>query len=198
VRGVPWSLSSDEDLLRGVAAGQEEAFAEIYRRYQGLVHRFAYRMTGSADAAEDVAHTCFASLIESPLRFQQGRVRLGTYLCAAARNQCLKRLRARRREVTDGDPDSRQSPDSAGPLRQLLDDERTRVVREAIAKLAPLHREVLVLVEYEGLDLATVAEIVGAQTGAVKVRIHRARQKLRRILEGYMSAGQSLVGGVRT
>ena len=45
--------------------------------------------------------------------------------------------------------------------------------------LAPLHREVLILAEYEELDLATIAEIVGAEVGAVKVRLHRARKKLR-------------------
>lgn len=51
------------------------------------------------------------------------------------------------------------------------------------------HREVLVLVEYEDLDLATVAEIVGAEVGAVKVRLHRARRKLRAALEAHARRG---------
>ena len=71
----------------------------------------------------------------------------------------------------------------------LLEDERARMVREALAALAPLHREVLILAEYEDLDLATVAEIVGAEVGAVKVRLHRARKKLRAALEAHMRSG---------
>jgi RNA polymerase sigma-70 factor, ECF subfamily len=189
---MSWSGCPDEDLLEGMAQGQEEAFAEIYRRYHGLVHRFAYRMTGSIDAADDVAHICFASLIASPRRYRQGRASLGTYLCAAARNQSLKRLRAWTREVGCGEASGRLADDRIGPLRRLLDDERTRIVRAAVSALAPLHREVVVLVEYEGLDLATVAQIVGADVGAVKVRLHRARKKLRRALESYVN-GQMAV-----
>ena len=75
------------------------------------------------------------------------------------------------------------------PLEALLEDERARIVREALGSLAPLHREVLILVEYEDLDLATVAEIVGTEVGAVKVRLHRARRKLRAALEAHAKRG---------
>jgi RNA polymerase sigma-70 factor (ECF subfamily) len=50
-----------------------------------------------------------------------------------------------------------------------------------------LHRELLILVEYEGMALSEVAEVVGADVGAIKVRLHRARRKLRRALEPYVS-----------
>jgi RNA polymerase sigma-70 factor (ECF subfamily) len=73
-----------------------------------------------------------------------------------------------------------------GPLDLLLGDERARIVREAVCALAPPYREVLILAEYEDLDLATIADIVGADPGAVKVRLHRARKKLRGALEGYV------------
>jgi RNA polymerase sigma-70 factor (ECF subfamily) len=78
-------------------------------------------------------------------------------------------------------------------LGLLLADEEARLVRDAVLGLAPLHREVVILVEYEGLDLASVAEIVGAETGAVKVRLHRARKKLRRLLEGYVTGSVNAV-----
>jgi RNA polymerase sigma-70 factor (ECF subfamily) len=58
-----------------------------------------------------------------------------------------------------------------------------------LSALAPLHREVLILVEYEDLDLATVAEVVGAAVGTVKVRLHRARRKLRAALEAHVKSG---------
>jgi RNA polymerase sigma-70 factor (ECF subfamily) len=173
---------TDQELLKATLGGDEEAFVEIYRRYRDRVYRFACRMTGSAEAARDITHTCFASLLEEPSRFD-GRVRLGTYLCAAARNQSLRHAsRAWRERAAASSPDVRPGR-GPSPLEILLEDERARIVREALSALAPLHREVLVLVEYEDLDLATVAEIVGAEVGAVKVRLHRARRKLRAALE---------------
>jgi RNA polymerase sigma-70 factor (ECF subfamily) len=179
-------FGTDAELLEATSNDDERAFLEIYRRHRDRVYRFAYRMTGSPEAARDVTQTCFASLLEAPRRFDARRASLGTYLCSAARNQSLRHARRTWRERTlDGAPQVTTSRES-GPLERLLEDERVRIVREAILALAPLHREVVILAEYEELDLATIATIVGAGTGAVKVRLHRARQKLRQALEGYL------------
>ena len=67
------------------------------------------------------------------------------------------------------------------------------MVREALLTLAPLHREVLILAEYEDLTLGTIAQVVGAEVGAVKVRLHRARRKLRVALEAHMRSGTLVV-----
>jgi RNA polymerase sigma-70 factor (ECF subfamily) len=184
----PPRAGTDQDLLRATLGGDEEAFVEIYRRYKDRVYRFACRMTGSAEAARDVTHTCFASLLETPSRFD-GRVGLGTYLCAAARNQSLRHAESTWRERPAGSAPDLRPASGPGPLETLLEDERAGVVREALIALAPLHREVLILVEYEDLDLATVAAIVGAEVGAVKVRLHRARKKLRAALEAHAKRG---------
>jgi RNA polymerase sigma-70 factor (ECF subfamily) len=79
-------------------------------------------------------------------------------------------------------------------LEALLEDERARIVREAIGALSPLHREVLILADYEELDLATIAAIVGATVVAVKVRLHRARRKLRAALEAHAKRDALSVG----
>ncbi len=190
---APTPRPTDEELLRAAASGDEDAFLEIYRRHKDGVYRFAYRMTASAEASQDVTHTCFASLLEFPRRFEPLRASLGTYLRAAARNQCLREWRRGGREKAVGAGQELHRGREPGPLDRLLDDERARIVRDALLSLAPLHREVVVLVEYEEFDLATVAEIVGAEIGAVKVRLHRARKKLRRALEAYMS-GRVMAG----
>jgi RNA polymerase sigma-70 factor (ECF subfamily) len=143
-------------------------------------------MTGSPEAAQDVTHTCFASLLEAPRRYDGRRASLGTYLCTAARNQSLRHARRTWREPASGSSVELMPSREPGPLELLLGDERARIVREALFAMAPLHREVLILTEYEELDLATIAEIVGAEPGAVKVRLHRARKKLRSALEGYV------------
>jgi len=180
---------TDEEILRRTANGDEAAFLEIYRRHRDRVYRFAFRMTGSADVARDVTHTCFASLLESPSRFDGRRAGLGTYLCTAARNQSLRHAsRAWRERPAGGSADLRPG-NGPSPLERILDDERARIVRTALAALAPLHREVLILAEYEELDLATIGQIVGAEVGAVKVRLHRARRKLRAALEAQVTSG---------
>jgi RNA polymerase sigma-70 factor (ECF subfamily) len=180
---------TDEELLQATAAGDEEAFVEIYRRYRDRVYRFACRMTGSADAARDVTHTCFASLLGSPSRYDGRRAGLGTYLCTAARNQSLRHAsRAWRERPAGTSPDLRPGK-GPGPLERVLEAEKARIVREALSRLAPLHREVLILAEYEELDLAAIAQIVGAEVGAVKVRLHRARKKLRAALEVHVRSG---------
>jgi RNA polymerase sigma-70 factor (ECF subfamily) len=188
----PPRAGTDQELLKATLGGDEGAFVEIYRRYRDRVYRFACRMTGSAEVARDVTHTCFASLLETPSRFD-GRVGLGTYLCAAARNQSLRHASRAWRERPAGSSPGLLRALGPSPLEVLLEDERARIVREVLSALAPLHREVLILVEYEDLDLATVAEIVGAEVGAVKVRLHRARRKLRAALEAHAKSDAVIV-----
>jgi len=183
------SARTDAELLGAAAGGDEEAFVEIYLRHRVRVYRFAFRMTGSPETARDVTHNCFASLLEAPHRYVQHRAGLGTYLCAAARNQSLRHARHTWRERAMSGSVDLQPSRGPSPLELLLAEERGRIVRDALLALAPLHREALILAEYDELDLTTIAEIVGAEVGAVKVRLHRARQKLRRALEGYMSRG---------
>jgi len=80
-------------------------------------------------------------------------------------------------------------------LRRLLDEELAAQVREAVFSLPPLQRESLILFEYEGLSLSEVAEIAGTDVGAVKARLYRAREGLRRILRPYLESNQELNSG---
>lgn len=183
------AVASDQDLLRATGAGDEKAFVEIYARHKERVFRFAYRMTGSRETARDVTHTCFLSLLATPGRYDAERAGLGTYLCAAARNLSLRHASRAWRERATGDVPEPRRAAAPSPLEAMLEDERARQVRDAIASLAPLHREVLILAEYEELELARIAAIVNAEVGAVKVRLHRARRKLREALEARMGNG---------
>jgi RNA polymerase sigma-70 factor (ECF subfamily) len=187
-------LASDEDLLEATRAGDEEAFVEIYRRYRDRVFAFAYRMTGQTETARDVTHSCFTSLLASPLRYDGRRAGLGTYLCTAARNLSLRHASRAWRERPAGARAELRPARGPSPLEALLAEERARIVRESLLALPPLHREVLILAEYQELDLATIAEVVGAQVGTVKVRLHRARRKLRAALDGHVRAGALSVG----
>jgi len=75
----------------------------------------------------------------------------------------------------------------------VLDQELSAIVKEAVFMLPPLQREALVLFEYEGLSLAEIAVVVGSDIGAVKARLHRARERLRRALQPYLNSSQEIV-----
>jgi RNA polymerase sigma-70 factor (ECF subfamily) len=186
--------ATDEHLLEQAANGNTAAFQILYERYRDPIFRFAYRLLGSAEAAEDVAHDCFLGLIKDPGRFDSSKASLRTYLYAAARNQAAKRYQSFGRETAIEElADEPRSADLKGPMALVLNDELAGEVERAIAGLPPLQREALVLFEYEDLSLAEIAAIVGADSGTVKSRLFRAREKLRANLDRYFRIGNETV-----
>ena len=185
--------TTDELLLEKAVSGDQAAFLELYDRYRQPIFRFAYRLLGSVEIAEDVTHDCFLSLIRKPENFRPERASLKTYLYAATRNLSLKHFRDQGRE-TSLDEVSEEPIDSPRrePLRKVLEEELATHVREAILSLPPQQREALILFEYEGLSLNEVAEIAGTDAGAVKARLYRAREGLRRMLRPYLEGKREL------
>jgi len=185
---------TDEQLLEDAAQGQTAAFQILYERYRNPIFRFAYRMLGSVEAAEDVVHDCFLGLIKEPRRFDSTKASLRTYLYAAARNQAAKRYQSSGRESRIEElPIEPRMAEHHEPIRQVLDDELAAEVQRAIASLPALQREALVLFEYEDLSLAEIGDIVGVDSNTVKARLFRARDKLRAKLERYFRIGREAV-----
>ena len=182
---------TDELLLEQAANGDKQSFQILYERYRDPIFRFAYRMSGSIEAAEDVAHDCFLSLINDPVRYDAKRASFRTYIYAAARNLAAKRYNSFARET--GLDEVQSEPlvaDREGPAARILDNELALEVQKAIASLPPLQREAIVLFEYEELTLAEIAAVVGADANSVKARLFRAREKLRIRLDGYFRIGR--------
>lgn len=185
---------SDELLLERAGTGESAAFLQLYERHRDPVFRFAYRLSGSVEAAEDITHDCFLGLLKMPANFKPGRATLRTYLLSAARNVWFKQLRTLDREIElDGIVEPRFEAIGRGPLTEILDDELTARVKQAVSDLPPMQREALVLFEYEGLTLNEIAEIVGVDVGAIKARLHRARQGLKSSLSTYLNSNREIV-----
>lgn len=182
----------DELLLKRAGNGDQAAFLELYERHRQPVFRFAYRLLGSPELAEDVSHDCFLSLIRKPGNFRAERGSLRTYLYAAARNLALKHFRGSAREASLEDVQEEADTETAQPLSRLLDEELAILVREAVMALPPLQREALVLFEYEGLSLSEIAQITESDVGAIKGRLFRARERLRTTLRPYLDSNQEL------
>jgi len=159
----------------------ESAFLALYYGHRTALFRFAWRLTGSTAAAEDITQECFLSLLQGR-GFDADRGSPRAYLFGITRHLALKRLRVVDREVDE--PEDAGS--SAGQLDEVLSAERSEIVARAVSALPPLQREALILFEYEDLSLEEIAQATGIETGAVKARLHRARETMRRQLAPLM------------
>jgi RNA polymerase sigma-70 factor (ECF subfamily) len=178
---------AEAELLLKAARGDEAAFLLLYERHRTPVFRFACRMLGSAQQAEDVTQECFLSILRRPEAFRAERASLRTYLCAIARHLAFKQLRKRGQETTVDDPpeevaDGRTGVVPSDPLQSVIAGEAAEAVRMAVEALPPLQREAVVLFEYQELSLADIASACEVDVGTVKSRLHRARERLRRTL----------------
>jgi len=154
----------------------DREFRAAFDEHKDAIYRFAWRMTNSPAAAEDIAQDVFLFLLRQPNRFDGTRGRLRSFLLGVARNLALKKWRDEHRwETFDDEEFLAPPPDLAGG-------EVGRIVGAAIAALPPLQRETLLLAEYEGCSLEEIATAVQADVGTVKSRLHRARENLRHAL----------------
>ena len=185
---------TDELALKRAVGGDETAFILLYERHRDPVFRFAYRLTGSIELAEDVTHDCFLSLIRQPQKFDASRASLRTYLFAAARNLAFKGLQRRGQDTAVEDLVVEPSlPEREEPLQKLLREELAAEVGRAVSELPPLQREALILFEYEGLSLAEIAAVVAADVQTIKARLYRARQRLKRRLSPFFNGSREAV-----
>jgi RNA polymerase sigma-70 factor (ECF subfamily) len=159
----------------------QQAFDEHHQ----AVYSFAYRLTRRPDIAEDLTQECFLALVRAPDRFDPSRGSVKVYLFSIVRNLALKHYRDDRAVQTVDAPEDLLAIDPRASL------DISSAVAGAVASLPDLQQEALILFEYEGVTLEEIALIVGADVGAVKSRLHRARQRLRRILAIYREVGSA-------
>ncbi len=151
----------------------EEDFRQAFHEHKDAVYGFALRMTGSVEIAEDVAQDCFVELIRRPERFDAARGSLRKFLLGVTRNLVFRRWRNDQR-LDQMDDDAEVEDVAARPDVMLIG--------AAVQSLPPLQREALLLFEYEGFTLEEIGNLVGANMGTVKARLHRARARLREML----------------
>ena len=174
---------SDNELLRLMLAGDEDALAQLYRRRQGSVYRFALQMSGSKPIAEDVTQEVFLFLMREGQLFDPDRGALSAFLLGVARNYVLRRLRVDQLLsplADDGEDDGSafQAATDLCPLEDLTRAETIDAVRKAVLSLPPRYREVVVLCELQDVSYVETAEILGCAIGTVRSRLHRARALL--------------------
>jgi RNA polymerase sigma-70 factor, ECF subfamily len=185
-------------LVAQLKRGDAQAFEELVRRYSGCLFRAARRILASEEDARDALQDAFVAAFRS-LRDFEATARLSTWLHRIVVNASLMKLRTRRRkpeeEIEQYLPrfleDGHQTPPSAAwsePADAMLERKELRgLVRDAIDRLPESYRTVLVLRDLEELSTEETAAMLGATPNAVKIRLHRARQALRGLLDPHIA-----------
>lgn len=180
------------ELVEKCASGDAQAFDFLVKSYQSKIINIAYGMLQDKEDAYDVAQEVFIKLYRKIASFN-GEASLDTWIHRVTVNASLDALRKRGRRVQtvplvveDDDAQTVELPiadDSTAPEKMVLQNERRRQLLDAIERLSPKYRSVLVLREFEDLDYEQIAAGLGISVGTVKSRLSRAREKLRNLLE---------------
>lgn len=183
------SMSSDHSRLSDLelygrmnASGRtgRSAFEELYRRYASNVYRYCLRVVGAREMAEDLFHETFINLYRSAHR-EKVMTNVEAYLMRIARNLCLNARRSKANNTLPLDGIDLGYHDLDFDRR-----ETQALVVMALESLPDDYREALVLCEYSGLTYAEIAEVLGVSLSTARIRIFRARRRLKTILAPYM------------
>jgi RNA polymerase sigma factor (sigma-70 family) len=173
----------DEPILAGLRRGDARCFAEVYERFRGPLFGFLRRAVRRDDVAEDLFQETWMALARAAPGLRED-TNLAAWLFAVARNAFRSHARWARLDVSrwvafseDACATPVPGPDVAAVQARLVSD-----VEEALARLPPPQREVLLLVAVEGLDQEQVAQILGISYVALRQRLARARAALTELL----------------
>jgi RNA polymerase sigma-70 factor (ECF subfamily) len=171
---------TDEALMTAVRSGDVAQLGVLFERYHLPLFDFLARMTGDRTAAEDLVQDIFVRILKYRATFRDGGS-FETWLYRIARNARADYFRQRSHvEPLAEEALERAAPQPGPALRLEADRERDRL-RRALMLLREDKRELLVLARYQDMRYEQIADVLGIEIGAVKVRVHRAIRELREI-----------------
>lgn len=205
--GTPQAQAADEAtlaqqrLVEALRSGDGDAFATLVRDYGPAMLATARRMLGNEDDARDALQESLLAAFRSIATFA-ARAQLSTWLHRIVVNTVLMKLRSRRsrpecalddllpRFQEDGHHVDPPCPWSDHAERDLMRGENKELLWAAMDRLPAAAREVLVLRDIEDLSTEAAAQVLGITANAVKIRLHRARQALRTLLDRHFKDQQ--------
>lgn len=166
------------DLVNAAQAGDPDAAEELVRAYAKRLAAYLYRLTGSVHDSEDLMQETFARFFGA-LDGYRNDGHLKAYLFRIASNLASNRAaRASRRDV---ELDAQVVDGAPGPYQIAAARDAERALRARLAALPAEQREALLLRTHEGMEYEQIARAQGASVSAVKVRVFRARESLRKV-----------------
>lgn len=189
---------NDQELMRIVQSGDYSPASEIYDRYSGRIYNFAFRFLKNSEAAEDATQEVFVKMLKHANQFH-GDAKLSTWLFSITANWCRDYLRKADNKNKESDDVllTLPTPSELAPDRNLERRESEQRVRRALQSLTAEQREAILLSRYQGLSYAEIAQIAGCSEGAVKTRVFRAMETLKKTLMGEASGGDRCLNVVQ-
>ena len=167
-----------------VLGGDREAFAVLIDAYKGQVFSLAFRMTGSAQDADDLTQESFLRAYQSLGRFRTGE-RFFPWLYTVSLNVIrnhLRKVKAMPEEAAGNEMPEATDPRS-GPDDEAIGRERARRLQGCLLRLPVPVREALVLRFYEGLSFEDIASVTGDTLSSAKMKVYRGLEKIRVMME---------------
>jgi RNA polymerase sigma-70 factor, ECF subfamily len=175
--------STDVEILRRVAGGDEGALSALYDRYRLILYGLILRILHSQAEAEDVLQDVFLQVWRRASDFDETRGRPFTWLVTLARSRAIDRLRALGSRERTAQEAARDVPDSISDAADdAVKSEQGEIVRRALRELPEEQRQTLLLAYFEGLTQTEIAERTGTPLGTVKTRMRSGMTKLRESL----------------
>jgi RNA polymerase sigma-70 factor (ECF subfamily) len=175
------SEASDEVLIRSMADGDKRALETLYVRHHLRVFRFVLRLAGNESIAEEVVNEVFLEAWRHAQDFK-GMSQVGTWLLSIARFKTISECRRRTDSQLDESVAAVIEDPSDTPATSVENHERSDILQECLAKLTPIHREVINLIYYQGKKVEEVAQSLGAPIATIKTRMHYARNRMAELL----------------
>lgn len=180
---------ADVGLIAACQQGDHRAFRQVFEIYRDRVYGLCRQMAGNDQDAEDLTQEIFIWAFRSIGSFR-AEAAFGTWLYRIAANRCLSQLRRRRPRFQSVDELEQKNvvPLAPGgnPEEQLVRKELVTRVEAAVADLPESQRLIFVLGTQLGMRYREIGQIAGCSEDAVKVRIHRARKRVRGMLKNYL------------
>lgn len=183
-----WGKARQEKLLKKAQQGDADAFEQLVAPYEQKIYALCLRLLAHREDAQDAAQETMLRLYRALVSYR-GEAQLGTFIYRVTANTCMDALRRRNVRACESlealdDVGVVPVDDSPGPEETLLRAEENERLSRAIDALSDEMRLPLVLREIQALSYEEVAQTLGLEMGTVKSRIHRAREKLARMLSG--------------
>ncbi len=176
------SGQDDQNLIRGLRQKDSAAMASLYDRFGRIVYSVILSIVRDGAVAEDLAQETFLRVWNRAQTFDGERASLGAWLLAIARNRAIDHLRSAgvRMERNAFELDAHEHPSLFVDMeRDVVNSDRARLIRNAMAKLSENQRQVIHLAYYEGLSQTEMAQRMGQPLGTVKSWVRGALKFLR-------------------
>ncbi|MGQ9818121.1 MAG: RNA polymerase sigma factor [bacterium] len=172
-------MAEEKELIERAVNGEESAYQKILNLYKGKIFSYIFRLVKNYDDAEELTFDTFIRFFKSLKSFDTSRS-ISSWLFTCAHNLVVDFFRRNKIEYEYLDEKYAVSDNLAEKFETA---ERLKQLETALGQLVPIDREIVILFHREELSYQEISDIIKLPVSTIKTRLHRARKKLKRLLE---------------